>query len=481
MAREGLLVELRAAISAAKRTRAPVRREGVRLRYEEQPLTITIQVIPLKAPPPAASHCLVLFEEPGLPPARRRGKAAAPTNGQTARPEAQLRQELEATKEYLQSTIEQQEATNEELKSANEEILSSNEELQSTNEELHTVNEEVQHRNRELSQANNDLNNLFGSSNLPIILLGADLRIRRCTAVAEKVLKIIPTDIGRPIGDLKLAISIPDVESLIVEVMDTVQPREREVQDRQGHWHLMRVLPYRSDGKAIEGAVLLFIDIDSLKDVARLTALVQEVERVRDYAQGIVEAVTDPDILQLFGDSKHRIRSMALVHEKLYSTTNLSRIEMGSYIQSLVGPLQQSFPAPPTIRVSLEVQQVTFGIDTAIACGLMLNELISNAFKYAFPGRQTGEVFIGLRQASEGHFVLVVRDQGVGLPGRMDGIVAARYLQEHRGIPVVFLTAHSEDQDEPKFRGVGLLRKLHGLVSDAGRHESLVRARHQPA
>src|SRR6185369_13368064 len=101
-------------------------------------------------------------------------------------------------------------SSNEELQSTNEELETAKEELQSTNEELNTVNEELQSRNQELTQANNDLNNLFSSANLPIVMLGPDLTIRRFTRSAEKMLNIITTDIGRPLMHLNLNIRIPD-------------------------------------------------------------------------------------------------------------------------------------------------------------------------------------------------------------------------------------------------------------------------------
>src|SRR5262249_36084946 len=155
----------------------------------------------------------------------------------------QLRQELAANKEYLQSLVEQQDAANEELRSANEEILSSNEELQSTNEELETakeelqsaneelttVNEQLQHRNLELTHVNNALTNLMASMNIPVVMVGGDLRIRRFTAPAKKVMSLLPTDVGRPFGDIKPALLVPDLEDLIGEVIDKIQPVEREV------------------------------------------------------------------------------------------------------------------------------------------------------------------------------------------------------------------------------------------------------------
>ena len=192
-----------------------------------------------------------------------------------------MRHELMATKESLQSIIEEQEATNEELKSANEEIQSSNEELQSTNEELETakeelqstneelstLNEELQNRNAELSQLNNDLTNLLASVNVAIIMLGNDLTIRRFTPLAERIFNLIPADVGRRLSDLSRAILVPDLDASVQEVIDNLTPIEREAQDRDGHWHLLRIRPYRTRENKIDGAVILLVDIDEMRRV----------------------------------------------------------------------------------------------------------------------------------------------------------------------------------------------------------------------
>src|SRR5207244_3499688 len=157
-----------------------------------------------------------------------------------------------ALREYLQSVIEEQESTNEELKSANEEILSANEELQSTNEELQTakeeaqsaneelatVNEELRHRNAELGRVNNDLVNLLSGVSIPIVMVSRDLRIRRFTPLAEKTFNLIPTDVGRPISDIKPNLNVPDLGRLITGVIDTLTPYEGQVRGSNGHWHL---------------------------------------------------------------------------------------------------------------------------------------------------------------------------------------------------------------------------------------------------
>src|SRR4029450_11643010 len=113
------------------------------------------------------------------------------------------------------------------------------EELESSNEELVTVNDELRNRNQELTVLNDDLNNLHVSVNLPILMPGRDLRIRRFTPRAEKVLSLIATDLGRPIGDIKLKINVPDLEALLLEVISTVSVTEREVQDSGGRWYVM--------------------------------------------------------------------------------------------------------------------------------------------------------------------------------------------------------------------------------------------------
>ena len=218
---------------------------------------------------------------------------------------AQLRQELSSTREYLQSLVEQQDAANEELRSANEEILSSNEELQSTNEELETakeelqstneelstVNEQLQHRNLELNQTTNDLQNLLASTAIPVIMVGPDLRIRRLTPGARKIMNLLPADLGRPIGDLKANVDVPDLEALIGEVIEEVQVRERDVRDRDGRWYTMRVHPYRTADNKIDGAVVVLLDIDDIKRYQ------EEVREERDYAQAIVETVREPLII----------------------------------------------------------------------------------------------------------------------------------------------------------------------------------------
>ena len=134
----------------------------------------------------------------------------------------------------MKSASEEILSTNEELQSTNEELQTAKEEAQSANEELVTVNEELRHRNAELNRVNNDLVNLLSGVNIPIVMVSRDLRIRRFTPLAEKVFNLIPTDVGRPISDIKSNLQNGELSSLITGVIDTVTPHEIEVQDRDG-------------------------------------------------------------------------------------------------------------------------------------------------------------------------------------------------------------------------------------------------------
>jgi two-component system CheB/CheR fusion protein len=252
MLREGLMAEVRAALTQARAENAIVTKEGIRLIDDMAAVPVRIEVIPFKVPPSGLRFFLVLFQDGSGQEAPAAPREAAPPRAPVApAPEpqvAQLQQELSALREYLQSVIEEQESTNEELKSANEEILSSNEELQSTNEELQTakeeaqsaneelatVNEELRHRNAELARVNNDLVNLLSGVNIPIVMVGRDLRIRRFTPLAEKVFNLIPTDLGRPISDIKPNLRLDHLDRLLAGVIDRLVPHESDVQDREG-------------------------------------------------------------------------------------------------------------------------------------------------------------------------------------------------------------------------------------------------------
>src|SRR5881409_1601533 len=310
MAREGLLMELRVAIDKARKQNAPVRREKVSIKQDGALTQVTLEVIPVSGPARERNY-LVLFErvlppeEPRAPGSTAPGATLRSRRTATERQTENLRRELTATKEFLQSIIQEREAANEELQAANEELQSSNEELQSTNEELETakeelqsvneelttVNEELQHRNADQSLLNNDLNNLFVGVNIPIVMLGSDGRIRRFTPMAGEMLSLIPADVGRPIGDIRLSPDLPDLEQVCKHVVDTATVVEREVRDRDGRWYSLRVRPYTTADDQIDGTVIILTDITALK------SSVEQVSVARDHAETIMDNVPVPLII----------------------------------------------------------------------------------------------------------------------------------------------------------------------------------------
>jgi two-component system CheB/CheR fusion protein len=310
MARNGLMLPLRAAFNKAKKENKPARRENIRMEQNGREVTVNLEVVPLKN---LRERCFLILFENGPKAAINRPGApvGGPSPGTEKRPSpagkkdesrriVTLERELSETRDYLQSIQQQHEAAHEELQASNEEVQSANEELQSineeletskeelesTNEELTTVNEEMGNRNTELYRVNNDLNNLHASINTPILLLGRDLTIRRFTTLAEKIFNLLPGDVGRPLSGIRHNLDFPGLEKLLAEVIDTVSVREQEVQDKEGRWYVLRARPYLTVDNKIDGAVLLLLDIDSLKQTQR------EITEARKYAESVIEIVS---------------------------------------------------------------------------------------------------------------------------------------------------------------------------------------------
>jgi two-component system, chemotaxis family, CheB/CheR fusion protein len=280
LARPNLVPDLRTTIRRAIKTDKPARTERAKVTLRGKDYEINIQVVPFKVPGADKSWFLVIFDEStsGNKPERLL-RVLRKTSAQ--REVTELRRELAASKDSLQTIIEEQEATNEELKAANEEIESSNEELQSTNEELETakeelqstneelttLNEELSNRNLEMMQLTNELNNLLASTQMPIVMVDNALTLRRATPAARSAFNILPTDIGRPLSELRPNINISDLDRILREVIETLGTRERKVSDKEGRPYSLRVRPYRTADDKIDGAVITLVDIDEGREI----------------------------------------------------------------------------------------------------------------------------------------------------------------------------------------------------------------------
>jgi len=306
MAREGLLVDLRSALSKAKKSNSTVRKEGVVVTSNGSKRVVDLEVVPLRVQGSSERFLLVVFLDPAQGPTvpvskRPRGRKERAKESPVIRDNERLTREVAQLKEQFQSLVEEHETTLEEFKTADEEVLSANEELQSTNEELETakeelhssneelttLNEELQNRNMELSAANDDLLNLVANVNIPMVMVGSDLRIRRFSPPAEKLLNLIPAA-GKHLGEIRPNIDIDDLERFVREAIDTASPQEREVHEKGGRWYMLRVRPYKMSESKIDGAVVSFQDIDALK---------RTLDQTRNYADALFENAREATLL----------------------------------------------------------------------------------------------------------------------------------------------------------------------------------------
>ena len=285
MAREGLQRELRTALhtaTAAAGTEPVVVREvPVPGDGGPQPVTVTVR----RVQEGAAAMLLASFQDSPAAsrkkPLRRGPKAPRAEAGQIE----ELERELLSTKENLQATIEEFQSSNEEIMSSNEELQSMNEELQSTNEELETSKEELQSVNEELVTVNSelqakiehisgiesDLKNLFDCTNIGTIFLDAKLSIKRFTRSAAAIFRLVATDVGRPLSDIKSNLGGEvDLVEEARNVLETLAQREATVLTSGGESYLARVLPYRTLDNVIDGVVLTFTNITEIRRAEEL-------------------------------------------------------------------------------------------------------------------------------------------------------------------------------------------------------------------
>jgi two-component system CheB/CheR fusion protein len=176
-----------------------------------------------------------------------------------------MREEMRISQEQVQSSNEELQSTNEELQSANEELMTSKEEMQSMNEELHTVNAELRSKLESLATANNDLKNLLNSTDIAILFLDNALRIRRFTDQTARIIKLIPSDVGRPLGDVVSSLVYPEIEHDIRKTLRTLEYSEKEIPTTDGRWFQVRIMPYRTLDNVVDGGVITFSDVSVAK------------------------------------------------------------------------------------------------------------------------------------------------------------------------------------------------------------------------
>jgi two-component system CheB/CheR fusion protein len=281
MAREDLRYEISNAFQKVLRQEGTVALKGLRIGTNGGEHFVNLTVQRVEEPEPLRGSVMIVFADVAAPletkassragkvgktPARNARLAELERKHQQVCMELQTtREDMQASQEELRSANEEMQSTNEEMQSTNEELMTSKEEMQSLNEELQTVNAELQVRVDELSWSNNDMKNLLNSTDIATLFLDKDLKVRRFTTQATKIIQLIPGDVGRPITDLGSDLLYPELTADAREVLQKLGFAEKPINTRDGRWFTVRIMPYRTLDDRIDGVVITFADITVAK------------------------------------------------------------------------------------------------------------------------------------------------------------------------------------------------------------------------
>jgi two-component system CheB/CheR fusion protein len=291
MIREGLRYELTAAFQKALRQKTHVALHGLKVgsNGDEQRVDVTVQQ--LNEEGPLQGLVMVVFTDvvadakEANHPVKSRARSARQAELEhellKVRAEARtIHEEMQTSQEEFRSTNEELQSTNEELQSTNEELTTSKEEMQSLNEELQTVNAELQSKVDEFLRVSNDMKNLLNSTDIATLFLDNDLNVRRFTPHATKIIKLIPSDAGRPVTDLVSDLRYPELPADAQEVLRTLVFIEKSIAASDGRWFTVRIMPYRTLDDRIDGVVITFVDITAAKTLeAKLRAKQTDLEK----------------------------------------------------------------------------------------------------------------------------------------------------------------------------------------------------------
>ncbi|MDZ4676574.1 MAG: chemotaxis protein CheB [Oligoflexia bacterium] len=309
MLRTGLSPTVRVLIHSAIKEQISARKSGLKVTFGKVTRAVDIEVAPIRISN-LEQHFLIVFMEQKVEISKTGGLKTKGKKQKTKKKEIDpsaleitaLKEELQLTHNSLQSIIEDQSASSEEMQSTTEEVLSANEELQSTNEELETAKEELQSTNEELSTLNdeltnrnneldhlsNDLINVLSNANVSIVMVDSELRIRRFTPMAEKLLNLIPTDVGRVLTVINFGFQIENLDKQITSVIQTLETFEKETRDQNGIWYSVRIRPYKTIDNKIDGAVIVFVNINDVK-IKQI-----HIEEATRYSDGVIQTIRDP-------------------------------------------------------------------------------------------------------------------------------------------------------------------------------------------
>ncbi len=319
IAKQGLSARLRTAMHEALSTGRSAILSSVPITREEGSPLARITIAPLMLRPEKEPILAVIFEDVAHLAAAEPGPPAAAGNETIIR---QLEEALRVTEQDLQSTIQDLQASNEDLRISNEEVISTNEELQSSNEELETSKEELQSVNEELTTvnsqlqakveqlvvANSDIAKFLESTEVATIFLDNELGIRLFTPAANRIFKILSSDVGRPLTDFSMQLVGYDLMADVRAVAKTASAVEREVRHADGSSYLVRLVPHRTQAQQADGIVVTFTDVTQLK--SNQQALIESARKYRELvenANSIIMRVTPEHTILFFNEYAQKL------------------------------------------------------------------------------------------------------------------------------------------------------------------------------
>ncbi|ACF43890.1 chemotaxis protein CheB [Pelodictyon phaeoclathratiforme] len=288
MAREGIGYELNILIRNVLREKGEISKTGVAVGTNGGTKIIDLTVRLIEKPDSPKNMLMIVFTEVAKKTAEnldqnpvadfndRRLASLAEELKQAKEEIITIREEMQTSEEELKSTNEEMQSANEEMQSTNEELTTSKEEMQSLNEELQTVNHELQSKVTDLSQANNDMKNLLNSTDIATLFLDDELNIRRFTNRTSSIIKLIASDVGRPITDIVTELQYPALLEDAREVLHTLVFSEKQVSASNNRWFSVKIMPYRTQENRINGLVITFTDITVAK---KLETSLREIEK----------------------------------------------------------------------------------------------------------------------------------------------------------------------------------------------------------
>jgi two-component system CheB/CheR fusion protein len=279
LAKRGLRSAVRSVLETARRSNKRSIKRDVRVETSDGEPELIVDVV---ADPLNEDEIVLIFQDVASLRREADDSGDAQVDGYSDEDRIkQLEEELDEARTKLRTTVEELETSNEELKSSNEEMMSMNEELQSTNEELATVNEELKNKVDQVGRANSDLQNFIESTQVPTIFLDRKMRIRSFTPATKALFRFQEQDKGRPFADVVSRIDHTQLDALGQQVLASGEAIEQELVIADGREHyVLKVLPYRDQHEAIDGVILVFSDVTSIRqtqaDLARNEGLARQ-------------------------------------------------------------------------------------------------------------------------------------------------------------------------------------------------------------